>query len=105
VTEDRAILYPRFLIRTPNIIKSPLRFINFMKALRSKTNLTSIEISYPTKQMFIKIAFSEYDILNREVTFHALALGILETFKMSLFAFFSNDLKSAYSLLINIIHP
>ncbi len=55
--------------------------------------------------MFIKVAFSEYDILNREVTFHALALGILETFKMSLFPFFSNDLKSVYSLLINVIHP
>ena len=102
VTEDRAILYPRFLIRSPNIIKSPFRFINFMKAVRSKTDLTTIEISYSTKQIFIKVAFSDYNVLNREVTFHSLALSILETLKLSANAFFSNDLESAYSLLINM---
>ena len=100
VTEDRVNLYPRFLIHSPNILKAPLQFINFIKAISSKTGLTTIEISYPSKQMMIKVAFGEYDILNREVTFHILALNILESLKKSLLAFFANDPESAFSMLI-----
>ena len=102
IEESFAILYPRFLIHAPNLLK-PLEFYQFLRRLFSKRNLTSIEISLSPAQISLNIAFQDYSILNREVTFHILSVNILESVTQSLNAYFHNDLEGAYQKLIGRI--
>jgi hypothetical protein len=102
IEESFAILYPRFLINAPNLLK-PLKFWQFLRRLHTKKNMTSIEISLSPAQISLNIAFHDYNILNREVTFHTLSLNVLESVKQSLTAYFHNDLEAAHQKMIGRI--
>ena len=101
VEESFAILYPRFLVRTPNIIKKPFFFFRFLRKLYTKRDITSLDISCSPSQISINMAFQDYYHLNREPTFHTLCLNVLESVKQSLTAFLKNNYEEAYNELID----
>lgn len=96
IEESFAILYPRFIIKIPNLFKNPLFYYQLLKKVRLNEELTSVEITLSPPQISININFHDYETLNRETTFHTLCLSIIESVKKSLTAFLNNDLDAAY---------
>lgn len=101
IEESFAILYPRFLILTPNLFKNPLFFFQFLRKLYTKRDLTFFHITCSPPQISINIAFQDYSNLNREVTYRTLCLKVLESVKYSLTAFIEEDYEAAYNWLID----
>ena len=94
-------LYPRVLMGEVNMGLG-IRYIwsSLFKILRKK-GLTSIIIDYKQKELSIKIAEQDYELLN-DVTYHILGKLVLEKFRESMLLFNEGDLEKSYKILFPI---
>ena len=98
ITEKNAILNPRVLMSKSNFILGLRSSYKLLVSIYTKQDLTSINIDYNTGEISLFLNYNDYEPLS-DVTYHLLALQVLDRFKESILAFTQQNLEATYSKL------
>jgi hypothetical protein len=103
IDENSAILYPRVLMGRHDFGLGIRYLWDLLIRIYKKKELTTISISFESREISIRIAREDYDLLS-EVTYHLLSQQILERFKQSIITFMEASIEESYKILFPLKH-